>query len=292
MGQGYWLEGNRRGTLPPMLMDRIPDAGRRTLIMGIINVTPDSFSDGGMFSSADDALSQAIRFVEQGADILDIGGESTRPFSQPVTAEEELRRVIPAIKKIRRECSLPISIDTSKAEVAEAALDEGADIINDVTALRGDPEMGPLAARRDVPVILMHMKGTPETMQSNPSYTDVIAEVRDFFCRRIKAAEDFGISEKQIIVDPGIGFGKRLEDNLKLVRHCCNISPKGHAVLIGPSRKAFIGVLTGIEEPKERDIATVGAVIACAAAGCSIVRTHNVRFAKEALAVADAILAA
>ncbi len=277
------------GTLPPFLLERIPEAESRTLLMGVINVTPDSFSDGGSFAASDDALAQALKLAEDGADIIDIGGESTRPFAEPVSADEELSRVIPAIEKIRSKCSLPISIDTSKAVVAEAAIGAGADIINDVTALRGDAAMGPLAARLNVPVVLMHMKGSPGDMQVDPYYDDVIREVRDFFKERLQAAGHYGISPEQIILDPGIGFGKRLSDNLELIRHCADISPAGHAVLIGPSRKAFVGALADIPEPSARDVATLGAVVACAASGCRIVRTHNVKFAREALAVADAI---
>ena len=286
-GAGPWF-----GQLPRFFLDRIPNAEARTLVMGIVNVTPDSFSDGGMFVTADDALSQALRLSKQGADILDIGGESTRPFAEPVSAEEELARVIPAIQKIRSMCSLPISVDTSKAVVAEAAIEAGADIINDVTALRGDSRMGPLAAELDVPVVLMHMKGTPGDMQVDPSYDDVVSEVRGFFEERIAAAKEFGIDSNQLILDPGIGFGKRLQDNLRLIRYCRDISPAGYPVLIGPSRKAFTGALTGIDDPSERDIASLGAVVACAASGSRIVRTHNVRFAREALAVADAIFRA
>ncbi len=266
------------------------ETGAHTLIMGIINVTPDSFSDGGLFVSPEDALAQALRLEAQGADILDIGGESTRPFAEPVGLDEELERVIPAIEKIRAECVVPVSIDTSKAAVAEAALDAGADIINDVTALRGDSAMGPLAARRGVPVVLMHMKGSPGDMQVDPFYHDVVKEITEFFVERLHTAEKFGINPEQIILDPGIGFGKRLEDNLEIMRRCGEFSFAGHPVLVGPSRKAFTHALTGREKPEERDVATVGAIVACAARGCHIVRTHNVAFAREALLVADAIL--
>ncbi len=266
------------------------ETGRRTLIMGIINVTPDSFSDGGLYASSEDALSQALRLEAQGADILDIGGESTRPFAEPVGLEEELARVIPAIEKIRAACGIPISIDTSKAAVAQAALDAGADIINDVTALRADSRMGPLAAERGVPVVLMHMKGNPGDMQVAPFYHDVMKEITDFFRERLSAAESCGIRREQVILDPGIGFGKRLEDNLEIMRRCGEFKLSGHPVLVGPSRKAFTGALTGKEKPSDRDVATVGAIVVCVASGCHIVRTHNVAYARDALAVADAIL--
>ena len=274
----------------PVLRGRRLETGRRTLIMGIINVTPDSFSDGGLYVSPKEAAAQALRLEADGADILDIGGESTRPFAEPVGMEEELERVIPAIEKIRAACGLPVSIDTSKAAVARAALDAGADMVNDVTALRGDPDMGPLVAECGVPIVLMHMKGSPGDMQVDPFYNDVVAEITDFFHERIRAAEGYGISREQIILDPGIGFGKRLEDNLEIMRCCGEFRLSGHPVLVGPSRKAFTGALTGRENPADRDAATVGAIVACSARGCDIVRTHNVAFARDALLVADAIL--
>ncbi len=281
-------EGMREFSL--VVHGRRLELGRRTLIMGIINVTPDSFSDGGLFISPEKAVEQALRLEAQGADILDIGGESTRPFSEPVSVEEELERVIPALQSIRAVCDLPVSIDTSKAVVAEAALDAGADIINDVTALRADEAMGPLAARRGVPVILMHMKGTPADMQVHPHYQDVVQEIKSFFRERIRAAESYGISKEQIILDPGIGFGKRLRDNLEIMARCGEFKLSSHPVLLGPSRKAFIRAITGAEDPAERDTGTLGALVACAARGCDIVRTHNVGLARDALKVADAIL--
>jgi len=274
----------------PVLQGGRLETGGRTLIMGIINVTPDSFSDGGLFVSPENAAAQARRLEADGAHILDIGGESTRPFADPVGPEEELARVIPAIERIRSVCSLPVSVDTSKAAVAEAAIDAGAYIINDVTALRGDQEMGPLAARRGVPVVLMHMKGTPGDMQIDPFYHNVVEEITEFFRERISAAEDYGIDPRQIILDPGIGFGKRLQDNLEIMRRCGEFRLSGHPVLVGPSRKAFTGTLTGRKNPAQRDAATIGAAVTCAAMGCDIIRTHNVAMARDALLVADAIL--
>lgn len=274
----------------PSVSGRRLETGRCTLIMGIINITPDSFSDGGLFVTPESAARQAMELEAQGAHILDIGGESTRPFSKSVSIQEEIGRVIPALKKIRDVCSLPVSIDTSKAAVAEQALDAGADIVNDITALRGDARMGPLVAKYGVPVILMHMKGTPGNMQVDPFYDNVITELVDFFHERVDAAEKYGIASEQIILDPGLGFGKRLEDNIEILRCCSEFSMLGHPVLIGPSRKAFTGTLSGKKDPADRDAATVGAIIAGVAGGCDIVRTHNVAFARDALLVADAIL--
>ncbi len=261
---------------------------RRTYIMGVINVTPDSFSDGGRFLHAQAAAEQASSLVRQGADILDIGGESTRPFSQPVPAEEELRRVIPAIEAIRQVTQAPISIDTTKALVAEEALKAGADIINDISALRFDPRMVEVAREFEAPVVLMHMKGTPRDMQINPSYADVLKEVSSFLKERVEWATEKGVQADRIIIDPGIGFGKRPEDNLILINRLDRLEPD-LPVLVGPSRKAFIGHITGIEAPDERDTATLGAVAAAAMRGASIVRVHNVAPVKQVLKVIDAI---
>ncbi len=270
--------------------DRFFELGSRTLIMGIINVTPDSFSDGGRCSTPEHALRQARMLEAQGADMLDIGGESTRPFSDPVPADEELRRVIPALELIRSQCGLPISVDTSKAVVAREAVAAGADMINDVTAMRGDREMSRVVAETGVPVVLMHMRGTPRDMQVEPFYTDVVGEIRAFFQERIEAAREAGIEASRIVLDPGIGFGKTLEHNLEIMRRCGEFRRDGYPVLVGPSRKAFTAALSGRQEPLERDAATVGAIVACVARGCDIVRTHNVAMARDALSVADPLL--
>lgn len=262
--------------------------GARVYIMGIINVTPDSFSDGGLTYSPEQALRQAETFVEQGADILDLGGESSRPYARSISPEEEINRVIPAIKAIRKSLNCPISIDTRKSVVAEAALDEGADIINDISALTYDPEMKKVAATWNVPVILMHMKGSPEDMQNSPAYLDVIGEVNEYLDQRIKDALDAGISKEKIILDPGIGFGKRLEDNINIVKGIEKFKKHKVPVLTGVSRKAFIGAITNIKEPENRDNGTLGAIAASVFNGTDIVRVHNVAAVAEALKVLEA----
>ncbi len=256
--------------------------------MGILNVTPDSFSDGGQYVRTDAAVDQAINLVQQGADIIDIGGESSRPFSQPVPVEEELERVLPAIESIRKITDIPISIDTTKAKVALEALKAGADIINDISALRFDPQMVQVVTAQKSPVILMHMKGTPRDMQVDPTYEDVVAEVAGFLYQQANWAISKGVPKDKIILDPGIGFGKKLEHNLALLRSLEQIG-QGFPVLVGPSRKAFLGEITGILAPQERDIATLGAVAAAALKGAHIVRVHNVALTKQLLQVIDAI---
>jgi len=263
--------------------------GSRTFLMGIINVTPDSFSDGGEAASPEDAANRAFSFEKDGADIIDVGGESTRPFSEPVPESDEMARVIPAIRMIRQGSNIPISIDTQKSGVADAALAAGADIINDVSAMRFDPGMVEVAVRRGAPVVIMHMLGTPQDMQISPSYGDVVSEVAGFLAERARWAEAQGIPRDHIILDPGIGFGKRFEDNLVLIDHIGMIRELGYPVLVGPSRKAFLGVLTGIENPGERDIPTVGAVCAAAIRGADLVRVHDVSTVRPALLVADAV---
>lgn len=263
--------------------------GSRTFLMGIVNVTPDSFSDGGEAASPEDATERALSLEKDGADIIDIGGESTRPFSDPVPESEEMARVIPAIRMIRQKTDIPISIDTQKAAVADAAIAAGADIINDVSALRADPDMVEVAVRRGVPVVLMHMRGTPRDMQIAPNYVDVVGEVRDFLEERARWAEARGIPLGRVILDPGIGFGKRLEDNLALIDHIDSIRRLGCPVLVGPSRKAFLGALTGIETPAKRDIPTIGAACAAAMRGADVVRVHDVGIVRPALRVVDAV---
>lgn len=257
--------------------------------MGVINVTPDSFSDGGKFDDPELAANQARRLVEQGADILDIGGESTRPFSEPVSVDEELNRVIPAIRSIREVTDTPISIDTTKAHVAARALEAGADIINDVSGLRFDPEMADVAVSNGGPVVIMHMRGSPRDMQVSPHYDDVVEEVRSFLAERLEWAVGRGIPEKHLIIDPGIGFGKTFEDNLKLIKHLDKIASLGVPVLLGASRKAFLGAITGLENPEERDVATLGAVAYGVIKGAHIVRVHNVGLTMDVLKVVDAI---
>jgi len=272
------------------------ELGARTSIMGIVNVTPDSFSDGGHFFPRDKAIAQGLKLAEDGADILDIGGESTRPFADAVSAREELDRVIPVIEALAERVPIPISIDTTKAEVAENALAGGAGIINDVSALRSDPELSAVAARHGVPVILMHMLGTPRTMQVDPTYGNVIDDIIDFLADAIERAVRQGIDRRLIIVDPGIGFGKTIDHNLVLIRHIDRLATLDAPILIGLSRKAFLRRI--LKQPGEADIAPdrsdveIGTQAAQAAAmmkGAHIVRTHNVANTRAAAAVIDAL---
>jgi dihydropteroate synthase len=270
--------------------------GRQTAIMGIVNVTPDSFSDGGHFQAADVAVAHAEHLIRCGADIIDIGGESTRPFAAAVSPREEIARVLPVIERLAGSISVPISIDTTKAEVAEAALGAGAAIINDISALRMDPQMATTAARHGVPVILMHMKGTPRTMQVEPTYNDVVAEVRDFLDDAIRRAVTAGNSREMIIVDPGIGFGKTGRHNLLLIRHLEALVDLGVPVLVGPSRKRFIRDLVkapGDEDPApdcpEVETGTQAAVAAAVMHGAHVVRVHDVARTRATISVLDAI---
>ncbi len=264
---------------------------RRSVIVGILNVTPDSFSDGGRFLDPADARARAERLVADGAQAIDIGAESTRPGSRRIGPDEQIRRlreVLPAV------CGLgvPVSIDTTQAEVAEFALDAGAQIVNDVSAGRDDPELLPLVARRGAAVILMHMLGTPKTMQEDPHYEDVVAEVRAFLAARIAAAEDAGVPRDRVVIDPGIGFGKRLAHNLLLLRNIEALCSLGLPVLVGPSRKRFIGEITGEAEPRHRVAGTVAACLAARRGGASVFRVHDVKELAESLAVDAAIATA
>jgi dihydropteroate synthase len=260
--------------------------------MGILNVTPDSFADHGRFFDPATALAQAQALVAAGADILDVGGESTRPFAEPVPLEEELRRVIPLIEAIAPEISIPISIDTYKAPVARAALEAGASIINDISALRFDPEMAPLAAAARAPVVLMHMQGTPRDMQQDPHYHDLMGEITAFFRERLEFAISRGIPRDLIVLDPGIGFGKTKEHNLEIIRRLDEFLVLGCPLLLGPSRKAFIGHLTGLAAGPERDVGTLAALLASVQQGAKIIRTHNVAYARQFFTVWQAIFPA
>ncbi len=262
--------------------------GIRPYIMGVLNVTPDSFSDGGLYFSVDKALRKAERLIEEGADILDIGGESTRPFSKPVSVEEELQRVIPVIEAIRKRFDLPLSVDTYKAPVAEAALSAGANIVNDISALRFDASMPKVIKRFGAPVILMHMKGTPQTMQLNPSYEDPVAEIKAFLKERAEFAQKNGIPAENIILDPGIGFGKRMSDNLRIIREIRSFLDLGFPILLGPSRKSFLGQILN-KEPRERDIGTMAVVALAAYQGVHLFRVHNVAMASDTLKVVQAL---
>jgi dihydropteroate synthase len=258
------------------------------LLMGVLNVTPDSFSDGGQFIDRDKAIEQGIKMAADGAAIIDVGPESTRPGAKAVTADEQIRRAIPVISAIAKKTKACISIDTTNYIVAKAALDAGANIINDITAL-ADERMAQLAAERKTPVILMHMQGTPRTMQAEPKYKDVVSEVLKFLLDRAKQAEKFGIPKQRIFIDPGIGFGKTVEHNLKLLANLDKFVKTGYRVLVGPSRKWFIGKLTGKENPADRTFGTAAAVALCAAAGVSIIRVHDVAKMLEVVKIAAAI---
>ena len=259
--------------------------------MGVLNVTPDSFSDGGAFLAADKALRQAQTLYEKGAEIIDIGAESTRPGSDQISPAEQIGRLRDVVGAIA-ERGVHVSIDTTCAQVAEFALQAGADIINDVSAGRSDPDMLPLAAKTGAPIILMHMLGEPRTMQADPRYRDVVSEVFDFLAERIEAAVAAGVRRDRIIIDPGIGFGKRLEHNLALLAGVGRLLQLDRPVLVGPSRKRFIGELTGVEEPQRRRWGTIAACLACRQRGATILRVHDVGGLLQALAVADAIDAA
>jgi dihydropteroate synthase len=260
---------------------------RQPLLMGIVNVTPDSFSDGGRYFDADRAVAQALQLVADGADLLDIGGESTRPYSDPVSTEEELRRVVPVIRKLAANTNVPISIDTSKAAVARAAIDAGAEIINDVTGLAADPEMIPLAVQTNVGVCAMHMQGTPQTMQDNPTYADVVGEILDYLRQRRDSLVAAGLDRERICLDPGIGFGKTHEHNITLMQNCWRFHELGCPLLVGHSRKGFLAKLIGNKEA-DRTNATVGASLSLAVQGVQILRVHDVRAVREALIAFEA----
>ena len=268
--------------------DRLIEFPGRPLLMGVVNVTPDSFSDGGRYLDAEAAVTHAIQLVEEGADLLDIGAESTRPGADPVDEAEELHRAIPVVTAVARAVTVPISIDTSKASVAQAALDAGAVLVNDVTALRGDPAMAEVIARTGAGIVLMHMQGTPRTMQQVPHYEDVIGEVAAFFEERIRFATTHGIGQRQIVLDPGIGFGKLLVHNLTLLARLHRFACFGCPLLVGVSRKTFLGQL--VDRPvQERQWATAAAVAMAVERGAGILRVHDVRAMKDVMQVTVAI---
>jgi dihydropteroate synthase len=267
------------------------DLSQRTLIMGAVNVTPDSFSDGGCFFERGKAVEQGLRLAEAKADILDIGGESTRPGAKPLDEEEEVRRVIPVIQELSQTIDIPISIDTRKARVAERALDAGAQMVNDVSALRFDERMAAVVAERQVPVVLMHMRGDPQTMQIDPHYDDLMGNLLEFFRERIAFAESQGIPPDGIILDPGIGFGKSLESqhNLILLKNLHYFKVLAKPLLIGTSRKAFIGKILGLP-PQEREEGTMASVAVAILHGANIVRVHEVERMRRVVRVVDAVL--
>ena len=253
--------------------------------MGILNITPDSFSDGGQFLRLDQAIAHAQQMVADGADFIDIGGESSRPGAAPVSEAEELDRVIPIIDALTKSFSVPISIDTYKPRVAELALEHGATILNDITGLQ-NPDMVKVAAKFHAPVILMHMLGTPQTMQQNPTYSDVITDIKTFFKKQLAIAHAAGITD--IILDPGLGFGKTLEHNLTILKRLNEFTDLGYPLLIGPSRKSFIGTLTGLPV-EDRLEGSIAATVIAALNGAKIIRVHDVKESKRALQIVDAV---
>jgi len=260
----------------------------RPLLMGIVNVTPDSFFDGGRFCDPHRAVAHALRLVEEGADLLDIGAESTRPGALPVDVQEERRRLVPVVAAVAKAVSVPISVDTSKSEVARAAIDAGAIMVNDVTALRGDSTMVDVVAQAGAGLVLMHMQGTPDTMQHAPRYDDVVGEVAQFLAERIRFAIDHGVAKDRIVVDPGIGFGKTLGHNLDLLANLRVFTELGYPLLVGPSRKGFIGQLTD-QSVEARGWGTAGVVALAVEQGANILRVHDVGPMKDVAKVAVAI---
>jgi len=262
----------------------------RTLVMGVLNITPDSFYDGGRFYRFNDAVAQALMMADEGADIIDVGGESTRPFSKPLPVDEELKRVIPVIETLSAEIDLPISIDTYKSEVAIQALEAGAAMVNDISAMRFDPAIGSIVAAAGVPIVLMHMKGIPRDMQSNPTYEDLLGEIMEFLQGAADKAVSMGIQRELIIIDPGIGFGKSFDDNLVILRDLGRFSSLGYPILVGTSNKSFIGHVLG-SPVESRDTGTLATIAAAVMNGAHIIRAHNVRTAKETVTIIDAIKA-
>jgi dihydropteroate synthase len=270
-------------------MPRVFPCKNIPLIMGILNITPDSFSDGGRHWKMEDALGSALRMIDEGVDIIDIGGESTRPFAEPVSEKEELERVIPVIEKIRALSDIPLSIDTYKSAVAYEALRVGADIVNDISGLTYDHAMARVIAENKAGAVIMHIKGTPRNMQKDPHYNDVIAEIMGFLRDQVKYAIDSGIDSNRIIIDPGIGFGKRIEDNLRILKHLQEFKCLGKPVLVGTSMKSFIGSLT--EFPvEERVEGTLASLVIALLNGADIIRVHDVKKASRVLKLTKAVM--
>jgi dihydropteroate synthase len=274
------------------LRDRVLTPGKPVLVMGIVNVTPDSFSDGGRFLGTDRAVAHGLELVRQGANILDVGGESSRPGAQPVSVDEELARVLPVVEALVKQTDAVLSIDTTKAVVAERALAAGAHVINDITALAGDPDMAEAVRRHRAGVVLMHMQGTPQTMQLNPTYGDVVAEVVQFLQARLQAAADVGIAEAQVAFDPGIGFGKTLEHNLRLLARLDELAALGRPVCLGVSRKGMFGKVLGRDTHERRAGSLAVACHAMARDSAHILRVHDVEDARDAVLIFQALAAA
>jgi dihydropteroate synthase len=287
--QNSRIEGSPKADLCLTMGSRTFDLSKRALIMGILNITPDSFSDGGRFIDPGRAIDQACRMAEAGADVIDVGGESTRPFAPQVSLQEELDRVLPVIEGLKKQLDIPVSLDTYKAPVARAALSAGVDLINDISALRLDAQMPSLVAAAGVPLVLMHMQGVPQDMQVNPHYDDLMSEVKDFLRERLEFAVSFGISPDKVILDPGIGFGKTWEHNLELIQRLDEFQDLGCPILLGASRKAFIGKLLDLPVT-ERDIGTLGVIAVGLIRGANIIRTHNVPWGRQVATVVEAIL--
>jgi dihydropteroate synthase len=262
--------------------------GKRTLLMGVLNITPDSFSDGGLFFEKETAFARGLKMVEEGADFIDIGGESTRPGSKPLGLDEELRRVIPVIESLTKAVDTPISIDTYKSTVAKEAIKAGAQIINDISGLRLDPSLSHVAAKEDVPIVLMHIRGNPETMQKNVQYESLFSEIIQYLKGSIQRAESAGVDPEQIIIDPGIGFGKTVEDNLLILKNLQEFKILGKPLLLGTSRKSFIGKILNADVT-ERLEGTLSSIVVGALNGAHIIRCHDVLQAKRAIAIADAV---
>ncbi len=271
------------------------DLKNKTLIMGILNVTPDSFSDGGKFNSYAKAVEHAKKMESEGADIIDIGGESTRPGAKKISAEIELKRILPIVKKLSKEIDIPISVDTYKSSVAKNCLDAGASMINDITSLLGDDRLADIIKEFNVPICIMHMLGTPENMQKNPNYNNIIKEIKDFLKKRAQYLVDKGIKKNKIIIDPGLGFGKRtgngIEDNCKIIANINEFKKLGYPVLIGASRKTFIGNVSGEKKLKTDDRIEGSLAAACIASikGVDILRVHDVKKTRLALDIVDCI---
>jgi len=264
--------------------------GVRTLVMGVLNVTPDSFSDGGLFLDTHRAIEHGLQMAEEGADIIDVGGESSRPGSDPVSQDQELERIIPVIEALASRLPIPISVDTYKAQVAERAVEAGAQMINDISGLRFDPQMPSVAARFDTPLIIMHIKGTPKTMQQDPSYEDLMGEIIAYLREGIDRAERVGgVDPHQVIVDPGIGFGKRVEDNLMILKRLPELTCLCRPLIIGTSRKSFIGAVLD-REVDQRAMGSLATVAVSALKGAHIVRVHDVGPARQAVDMVDAIV--
>ncbi len=272
-----------------IIKDRAFDLSQRTHIMGILNVTPDSFSDGGLYFDKDDAVRQALKMEDEGADFIDVGGESTRPGSQAVALDEEVRRVIPVIEAMAGKVKVPISIDTRKSQVAELAIKAGASIVNDISGLRFDKRMAEVAARYGVAVVIMHIKGTPKNMQQNPTYKALIPEIMDYLREGILIAQKAGVADDKIIIDPGIGFGKTIGDNLEILRRLGEFTGFEKPILIGPSRKSFIGKTLGDLPVTERLEGTAAAVAIGIFNGANIIRVHDVKEMVRVARIADAI---